>query len=192
MQASILDIDTAILTKRTVVRRFREGDGTAFFELLQENHSRLTDHFPHLIRKVNNKEEGEFYVRRKIAAWLLQEEFTFGIWDNDSARLIGAIRLYHLDWETPRGELNFFIDQSFSGRGLMTEALAACVRFSFLQLKIRKLQLRTAMDNYAAQRLARKVGLRREGDLREEFRRPGGELIDVMLFGLTYSEFDKI
>lgn len=192
MQASILDIDTAILTKRTVVRRFREGDGPAFYELLQENHTRLMDHFPHLIRQVTDKNEGEYYVRRKIAAWLLQEEFTLGIWDNDSARLIGAIRLYHLDWTIPRGELTFFIDQFFSGRNLMTEALAACVRFAFTQLGIKKLQLRTAMDNYAAQRLARKVGFRREGDLREEYRRPGGELIDVMLFGLTFSEFDKI
>jgi len=192
MQAALLDVDTALLTDRTVVRRFRENDGSAFFELLRDNHARLIDHFPKLIRQISDKDQGEFYIRRKIANWLLQEEFSFGIWEHESAALIGAIYLHQIEWQTPKARVSFFIDQHFAGRGLMTESLAVAIRFAFRQLKIEKLYLPTAMDNYAAQRLARKSGFRREGDLREEFRRAGGELLDVMLFGLTRSEYKRI
>lgn len=45
------------------------------------------------------------------------------------------------------------------------------------------------MDNVASQRLARKCGFRREGDLRSDYRRPSGELADTMLFGLTRPEY---
>jgi RimJ/RimL family protein N-acetyltransferase len=192
MQSQLLDIDTALLTPRTVVRRFREGDGIAFFELLQENHTRLGDHFPKLIREINDQYKGEFYIRQKMAAWLLQEEFSFGIWEHESAKLVGMARLFHLNWTIPLAEVSYFIDQNFSGRGLMTESLLASIKFAFQQLHLQKLVLRTAMDNYASQRLARKVGFRREGDLREECRRPGGELVDIMLFGLTRTEFEKV
>lgn len=192
MQAALLDVDTALLTDRTVVRRFRENDGSAFFVLLQDNHTRLIEHFPELIRQISDKDQGEFYIRRKISNWLLQKEFAFGIWEHDSAALIGMIHLYQIEWQTPKALVSFFIDQHFAGRGLMTESLAVAVRFAFRQLKIEKLCLRTATDNYAAQRLARKSGFRREGDLREEFRRSSGELIDVMLFGLTRSEYERV
>jgi len=192
MRSQVLDTDTALLTTRTVVRRFRENDGAEFFLLLQNNHTRLLDHFPDLIQQVIDKEQGEFFIRRKLAAWLLQEEYAFGIWEHDSAKLIGFIRLYQLSWTLAHGELTYFIDQFFAGRGLMTESLKAVMAFAFEQLQLNKLSQRTAMDNYPSQRLARKVGFRREGDLREECRRPGGELIDVMLFGLTRSEYEKI
>lgn len=191
MQSKVLDTDTALLTDRTVVRRFRENDGPAFFFLLRDNHARLVDHFPELLQEVSDEDQGEFFIRRKLAAWLLQEEYAFGIWEHDSAKLIGYICLYNLSWELARGELTYFIDQFFGGKGLMTEALSAVTAFSFEQLHLNKLAQRTAMDNYASQRLARKVGFRREGDLREECRRPAGELVDVMLFGLTRTEYEK-
>jgi RimJ/RimL family protein N-acetyltransferase len=191
MQSQVLDTDTALLTARTVVRRFRENDGPEFFSMLRDNHARLIDHFPDLIREVSDEDQGEFFIRRKLAAWLLQEEYAFGIWEHDSAKLIGYIRLFDLSWTLARGELTYFIDHFFAGKGLMTESLTAVIAFSFEQLHLNKLCQRTAMDNYPSQRLARKVGFRREGDLREECRRAGGELLDVMLFGLTRSEYEK-
>ena len=192
MQARLLDIDTALLSEHCVVRRFREGDGQAFYELLRDNHPRLVDHFPTLLREVNDADKAECYIRRKLAAWLVQEEFCFGLWENESAELIGKLRLFHIDWSLPRAEVSYFIDQHFGGRGLMTEALKRLLQFAFKQLLVEKLLLRTAMDNFTSQRLARKCGFRREGDLRAEFRRGGGELIDVMLFGLTRSEYEKV
>ncbi len=192
MQTRLLDLDTALITDRTVVRRFRENDGQALYELLRDNHTRLLDHFPRLLHRLKNPEEAEFFVRRKLAAWVLQEEYAFGLWENKSAALIGMLRIFHIDWTLPLAKVDFFVDQAFSGRGLMTEALGRLVEFAFDRLELEKLVLRTAMDNFPSQRLARKCGFRREGDLRAEQRREGGELIDVMLFGLTRSEYLKV
>ena len=73
----------------------------------------------------------------------------------------------------------------------MTEVLARAQRFAFRQLELEKLYYKVLSDNYGAQRLARKVGFSREGDLRNEFRKGSGALVDVMRFGLsreTYGE----
>ncbi len=189
MLARLLDIDTALLTAHTVVRRFREGDGASLYDLVQDNHQRLYDYFPQTIRMVSSKEEAEFFVRQRLADWHLQQEYTFGIWHSKATELIGMVRVHELDWKLPDAELAFFIDQRYSRKGLMTEVLRALLNFSFNQLALEKLRLRTGMDNIAAQRLARKCDFRREGDLRGDFRKPSGEIADVMLFGLTRAEY---
>ena len=79
-----------------------------------------------------------------------------------------------------------------SSKGIMTEVLLVTIRFAFTQLKLEKISLRTAMDNYASQRLARKCGFRREGDLRADFKKTSGEIIDVMVLGLTKAEWEKV
>lgn len=191
MQEHLLTVDTALLTKRVVVRRFRENDGEQLYDLIQTNRSYLEDSFPSTVSDNSSKEKSEWFVRIRIAKWLLQEEYCFGVWDNDSAKLIGFIRLFRIDWNIPKAEIGFFVDRDFSSKGIMTEVLLTIVPFAFQQLKLEKIILRTAMDNYASQRLARKCGFRREGDLRADFKKTSGEIIDVMVLGLTRAELEK-
>ncbi len=188
MRHELFSAETAILTARTVVRRFREGDGPALATLTDNNRVYLSDYFPAILQATLSRENAEQYVREKMAAWLLQQEYIFGVWENQNARLIGVVQLTHIEWNLPRAELSFFLDQTFTGKGLMTEVLQAVIRFAFAQLTIEKLSLRAAMENYDLHRLARKCGFRREGDLRAEMRKATGDYMDVMLFGLTRTE----
>lgn len=188
---NLLDIETALLTKRTVFRRVREGEGAAFYQLFQENHVRLKDYFWELAAETNSEADCEFWVRKKLAQWLTNDTYFFGIWDKDTAKLIGFISLENLDWGLPKAEVQFFIGKKYAKKGIMTEVLNKLVEFSFDQLKLQKLALRSAMEYYPPQRLARKCGFNREGDLRAEYRKPSGEMMDVMLFGLSFSTYEK-
>lgn len=189
MRADLFGVDTAILTTHTVVRRFREGEGELFFELLSSNQAYLSEHFPTLIERVRDADSGEAFVRQQLCQWLMQEGYAFSIWHNQDAKLIGYFHIREIDWDIPRAELSYFLDQAYANKGIMTEVMARMVQFAFRQLKLNKLGLRTLVDNYASQRLARKVGFRREGDLRNEYKKPAGNLVDIMLFGLTREEY---
>ena len=192
MRPDLFNIDTALLTPRCVVRRFRENDGAAFFALIEGNRDYLLDHFPILIEEVGtDANAAEAFVRERIAYWLLQQDFAFGIWSNETSKLIGYVHLFDLNWNVPAAEVSFFLGKEQEEKGLMTEVLARVVRFGFRQLALEKIYLKTLADNYGSQRVARKVGFGREGDLRNEFRRPGGMLVDLVRFGLsreTYGE----
>jgi len=187
-----LQAETALLTRRTVVRRFRENDGEAFFSLVQNNHSRLHDYFPDMAKAIHNPLEAEWHVRQWLADWLQLRAFNFAIWEKEVADIIGFIQLKRIDWEIPRAEVSFFIDRDYENQGLMTEALEHLVQFAFWEADLEKLIVRTPMDNYPSQRLVRKVGFQREGDLRADMRLPTGELVDVMLFGLSKITYEKV
>lgn len=191
MREDLFNVDTALLTNRCVVRRFREGDGLAFYKLLDHNRSHLEDHFPGLIEGLRDSADVEGFVRRQIAEWLLQREYTFAICLNEDSTLVGYIHYFNIDWDTPKAEISYFIDREYIQQGLMTEVLARTVRFGFLQLKLEKIFLHVLSDNYSSQRLARRIGFQREGDLRNEFKRAGGQLVDLIRFGFareTYGE----
>jgi len=152
----------------------------------------LTHYFPLLVSEVSATDDtAETFLRERIAAWLLQQDYSFGIWSNESTKLIGYIHLFEINWEVPSAEISFFIDRDHQKVGLMTEVLARVIRFGFKQLELEKIYLRTLSDNYDSQRLVRRVGFSREGDLRNEFRKPGGMLVDLVRFGFsreTYGE----
>lgn len=189
MQPRLFNIDSILLSKRLVLKRFRETDGTSFYQLVEANYEQLYPHFTRMLSQVKDEESASVYVIKSIAKWLLQEGYTFGIWENDAARLIGMIRFFDLDWSLPKAEIGYFIDKDFGGKGLMTEAMKLALNFAFNQLELERISLRTSMDNVASQRLARKCGFLREGDLRNDHRRLSGELTDVMLFGLSRAEY---
>jgi ribosomal-protein-serine acetyltransferase len=192
MRHQLFNIDTALLTSRCVVRRFREDEGEVFQDLIFKNRDLLHDHFPLLVEKVAaSAKTTEAFVRERIANWLLQNDFAFGIWLNETTDLIGYIHLFDLKWEVPAAEVSFFLDRDHLKSGIMTEALARVVRFSFKQLDLEKIYIKTLSDNYDCQRLVRRVGFSREGDLRNEYRKPGGTLVDLVRFGFsreTYGE----
>lgn len=185
MTPEVFHADTVLITAHTVIRRFRENEGEAFYELLDNNRSRIEDLFAQSIMPISSKEECEFFVRRKLSSWLLQKEFAFGVWHNASAKAIGYVELFQIDWSVPKAGIIFFIDREYEGKGLMTEVIREVLRFALAQLNMERIDLHTASDNFAAQRLARKCGFRREGDLRAYFRKSSGELLDVMVLAVT-------
>ncbi len=192
MQERLLSVDTALLTARTVVRRFRENDGEVVFELLNNNISWLSDYHAEKVKHIKTIKDAEFFVRNKFASWLLQVEFSFGVWDKETAQLIGFIRFFDIDWNLPKAQTEFLIDKSFSGQGIMTEALYTTLEFAFQQLQMEKIFFTTLSDDYNGQRLVRKCGFRREGDLRSHYRLKSGDLADLMLLALTRPEFVKV
>lgn len=189
MRPELFELDTALLTARTVVRRFRENEGNALYDLFQTNRSLLIDNFPKTDRALASPEKSEYFVRQSISDWMFHRDYTFGIWENDSAKLVGFVRLFNIDWDVPKGELAYFMDKEFGGKGYMTEALYTVVQLAFSKMHFAKLCIRTAADNYGSQRVARKLGFRREGDFRSDFRSPANDLVDTMVFGLTAPEF---
>lgn len=181
----LFNIDTALITPRTVVRRFRENDGLNYFKLFQDNLDILEARFPAILDTIPTQDDIELFVRKKLAAWLVNEEFCLGVWDKESAVPIGLVRIANIDWKVPNAELFLFLDKNRHQKGIMTEVVQKVLQFAFEQLRLEKISLRTESDNFAGQRLARKCGFSREGDIRSAYRRPSGELVDLMLFGLV-------
>jgi RimJ/RimL family protein N-acetyltransferase len=67
-------------------------------------------------------------------------------------------------------------------------ALSLLSRWALGDLELQRLELITDPDNHASQRVAEKVGFRREGILRSHLRHPDGRVRDSVIFSLLPGE----
>jgi len=87
-----------------------------------------------------------------------------------------------------RGRIGYWVAASARGRGLCTRALRLLSRWGLDELDLQRLDLITDPDNVASQRVAEKVGFRREGVLRSHLRHPDGRIRDSVMFSLLPGE----
>jgi RimJ/RimL family protein N-acetyltransferase len=90
--------------------------------------------------------------------------------------------------ESRVGHIGYWCAREARGRGYTTRALRVVSRFAIEELRFGRLELITDPDNHASQRVAEKVGFRREGVLRSHLLHPDGRRRDSVMFSLLPGE----
>lgn len=85
------------------------------------------------------------------------------------------------------GELGYWVASDRAGRGYATEAGRAVVGFGLDTVGLYRIELRAGVENLGSQRVAEKLGFRREGTLRGGCPLPDGAY-DGYLYGLLAAD----
>jgi len=102
-------------------------------------------------------------------------------------RVVGGIGL-GLNVHEYRGRLGYWVAADVRRRGICTHALRLLSHYAFVELGLQRVDLITDPENAASQRVAEKVGFRREGVLRAHLRHPDGRIRDSVMFSLLPGE----
>jgi len=172
------------------LRIINKGEFNEYFALLENNRKRLKEFFPGTLKNAANLELAKNELVKMEQQYTNKELYPFGIYVEKS--LIGFVSIKNIDWRVPKGELGYFIDESYEGKGIISKAVKQICKHAFQELKMEKLFIRTGPDNLGSQKIALKNGFRQEGILRNEFRVSSGELIDTIYFGKLRSDSDLL
>jgi RimJ/RimL family protein N-acetyltransferase len=102
-------------------------------------------------------------------------------------RVVGGIGM-GLNSREYRATMGYWVAASERGHGVCTRALRLLTRHALAELDVQRVDLVTDPDNVASQRVAQKVGFRREGVLRAHLRHPDGRIRDSVMFSLLPGE----
>jgi RimJ/RimL family protein N-acetyltransferase len=122
------------------------------------------------------------FIRGEIPS---SPEHSFAITRDDV--LVGAIGM-GVNSHNYRGHIGYWVAAPARGRGICTRALTMISRWGLEELGLQRLELITDPDNVASQRVAEKVGFRREGILRSHLRHRDGLRRDSVMFSLLPGE----
>src|SRR5215470_3786592 len=81
-------------------------------------------------------------------------------------RLAGTIGL-RIDPGDANGEIGYWIGGEFEGRGIVTRACRRFFDFAFDELGLHRMELCAASENVRSRAVAERLGMRREGILRD-------------------------
>ncbi|MEU7820098.1 GNAT family protein [Catellatospora sp. NPDC049133] len=90
-----------------------------------------------------------------------------GIWLDGT--LVGGTMLFGVDAEAGNGEIGVWLEPAAQGRGLITRACRAMLDWAFRERGLSRVQWVTRPDNVRSLAVAARLGMTREGVLRESF-----------------------
>ncbi len=114
--------------------------------------------------------------------------FRFAVTPNRGTEFLGAAELRALDREHQQAELSFWIAVPLWGCGYATEAGRRLLEFAFSDLRINRVYAHHMRRNPASGRVLGKLGMTREGLLRERVKK-WGRFEDVVLMALLYRDW---
>jgi RimJ/RimL family protein N-acetyltransferase len=90
--------------------------------------------------------------------------------------------------DSRQGDIGFELDPSYWGQGYASEAARAMLEFGFTEIDLHRIWARCNAENDGSVRLLEKLGMQREGRLREnEYFK--GRWWDTMIFAVLESEW---
>jgi RimJ/RimL family protein N-acetyltransferase len=111
----------------------------------------------------------------------------FAVTQAESGQLIGCVELRDLNQEHAQAEMGFWIGKPFWGQGYASEAGSAIVRFGFESLGLNRIYAFHMQRNPASGKVLQKLGMVREGLLRQRVRK-WGRFEDVTAYAVLRNE----
>ena len=159
------------------LRHWQEEDADAVFEACQDVE---IQHWIPLIPRPYRREDALAFVRGESELGPHSYAIVEG------GRVVGAVGLGVS--RSRSGRIGYWCVREARGRGVTTRALRLLCRYGLEELGLLRLELITDPDNVGSQRVAEKVGFRREGILRSHLDHPDGRRRDSVMFSLLPGE----
>jgi len=153
-----------IPTKRLFLREFNDADWKAVFQYQAD--PEFLRCYPWLHRSPGDVRE---FVCRFIE-WSQERPCTkiqLAVILQSVGRLIGNCGLRKINDESKEGEIGCEVNPEYWGYGYGAEAARAMLQFGFGALGLHRIWAHCVAENVAASRLAEKIGMRKERNLRE-------------------------
>lgn len=140
---------------KLAIRPQKVSDAKRFFEILNNDSFRYFSARPKTI-----KEEVEFL--KKNPSWRKQNfAYNFTIVTGD--QIVGACGIHINQHRKHIGEIGYFVDESYWGQGIATQAVKFLEKFGFGKLKLKRMEILMESRNKASEKVAIKTGYKKEG-----------------------------
>lgn len=169
-----------IQTKRLCLRRFAAGDAPAVYAHYGSD--------PQVNRYVSwapgrTPAGADTFVKTHLARYDTDPAF-YGWAIALAGKVIGSIGLFNVNDAAQSAELGYSIGSTWWGKGLATEAASAVLTYAFNEVGFRRIFATYHVDNAASGRVLQKIGMHREGMIKDGQGDADGRCSDLILYGV--------
>ena len=175
----------SIETPRLTLREFLVGDWPAVLAYQSD---------PRYLRLYAWTERSEADVQAFVAGFVASHaveprlKYQLAITLRDRGELIGNCGIRLAGPGARNADLGYEVAPEHWGRGYATEAARAMVGFGFEELGLHRVRAECVPENAASRRVMEKLGMRREGRLRQT-QRYKGRWWDTLVYGMLEDEW---
>ena len=172
-------------SERLIMRPFAKGDEQDIYD-----YARDPDVGPHAGWKPHDSIEESSSVLKMFMD--TKDELTFALVDRETGKVIGSLGLMK-DFRRQGNkilEIGYALGKEYWGRGLMTEAVKAALKFGFGELGLEMITIYHFDYNRRSRRVIEKCGFKYEGTLRGGSKIYDGRVYDSFCYSMTREEYE--
>ncbi len=155
------------------------------FALVQENRDYLAEWLP-WAHEEPALEKTEAFIRHQLERFIAGQALPTGIWYQGT--LVGLISFNQIATNDKWAEIGYWLAEPYQGRGIVTRACQALVRYAFQELGLNRVQIRVAVDNARSRAIPERLGFTQEGILRQAAR-VGDRFMDMVMYSILAEEW---
>jgi len=147
------------------IRRFRRDDAPLMLEAVLESYRDLSTWLTWCRDRYSHK-DSEAFVSNCRDEWDSGQSFCFAIVRALDGAFLGSVGLNQLNHIHKFANLGYWVRSGYTGQGVASASVRLVARFGLRELGFNRLEIVVPAGNRPSQRVAEKVGARREGVLR--------------------------
>jgi len=157
-----------LISERIYLRPLQEEDAAVLTEHNCKNREYFQAFTPTRDDDYYTKEFQLDLIRRSEQDMQEDKQYPFGIFLQESDKLIGSISLFQVERRfLQRAMIGYSIDRDYEGKGYMTEAVRLLVDFGFRELRLHRIWAEAKPSNLGSICVLEKAGFEREGIARK-------------------------
>ncbi|GEM03654.1 ribosomal-protein-L7/L12-serine acetyltransferase [Halolactibacillus miurensis] len=157
------------------------------YRLIQDSRNHLRD-FLIFVEFTTKEDHTRKFVEETVITNAKLESFVSVIYVDDC--VAGLVGFNELDQQNKRAEIGYWLGEAYIGQGVMTKAAKAIIQYGFNELGLNRMDLKAAVNNHKSRGIAKRLGFKEEGIIREaEWMHDG--YLDHVHYGLLKSDYDE-
>jgi ribosomal-protein-serine acetyltransferase len=165
------------------VRALEPADAEEVFAVVDANRMRLREWMPWVEGTTSPDPTREFIERSRASETDVE---ALGIYvDGVYAGGIGM----RVDSMNGHGEIGYWVDARWEGRGLVSRACRALIRYAFEERELHRVSISAAPENGRSRSIPARLGFTQEATLRGAGWTPGRGYVDLVVYGLLEDEW---
>ncbi|KAF6657694.1 GNAT family N-acetyltransferase [Paenibacillus polymyxa] len=177
----LLSFPEQFQTERLTIRAPQWGDGAAVNEAIRESVHELRPWLP-FARNLPTVEESEIRSRQARLKFLDRSDMVLYIFDTASGQFVASSGLHRINWDARRFEIGYWLRTSWTGKGIITEAVHGITDFAIQHLHANRLEILCDSRNTRSAKVAERAGFTLEGILRNVEYDEEGNMVHHMVF----------
>ena len=152
------------VNKDITIRQLKVSEATALFHMTDGSRDYLRQWLP-WVNQVETIDDSLEFIKEAFERYANRESLDCGLFYKD--QLIGMISMNYFDWTNKIGEIGYWLDIDYQGKGLMTLAVHALIERAFNDFELNKIEIHTASENSPSQAIPERLNFKKEGIIRD-------------------------
>ena len=148
------------------LKLFTEDDKEEFYQLIAHSKEHLKT-WVTWIDSVNSQEDTNVSLQLRIEGTVENGGYPMWFAIMYKGQMAGTIGFNEVDRTNRIGEIGYWIGRDFQGKGIMSRAFSAIIRYGFELMKLNRLEVYIAAGNERSRALPEKFYFKEEGQIRQ-------------------------